>query len=172
MVRERVKGNKSHWDRLRTRSDFSNTEPSSILHCNVFVSAYIFMNYSILTSCNTVRCNVVQTAAYIILSRLHCNAQIEAAYIIFLLSRRWASTHLAFSHRQLVHLLAPKVLVDTFTHRWSCFPEFAASETWAHQWWSGIQLRLGSLELVEMDILVCRWKFGFYEWKFRLTDWC
>ena len=81
------------------------------------VSTYIFMNYSILTSCNTLRSNVVQTAAYIILSRLHCNAHIEAAYIILLLSRRWASTHLAFSHRQLVHLLATKVLVDTFTLR-------------------------------------------------------
>ena len=100
---------------LKTRSDFSNTEPSSILHCNVLVSAYIIMNYSSSTSCNTIRCNVVQTAAYIILSRLHCNAQIEAAYIIFLLSRRWASTHLALSHRQLVHLLAPKVL---FEDRW------------------------------------------------------
>ena len=28
-----------------------------------------------------------------------------------------------------------------------------------------------SLELAEMEILVCRWKFRFYEWKFRLTDW-
>ena len=79
---------------LKTRSDFSNTEPSSILHCNVLVSAFIIiMNYSSSTSCNTIRCNVVQTAAYIILSRLHCTAQIEAAYIIVLLSRRWASTH-------------------------------------------------------------------------------
>ena len=99
-----------HW--LRTRSDFSNTETSLILHCNVLVSAYIIMNYSSSTSCNTIRCNVVQTAACTILSRLHCNAQIEAAYIIFLLSRRWASTHLALSHRQLVHLLAPKVLFE------------------------------------------------------------
>ena len=153
---ETVRGNKSHWHWLRTRSDFSDTEPSSILHCNVFVPAYIIMNYSILTSCNTVLWNVVQTAAYIILSRLHCNAQIEAAYIIFLLSRRWASTHLALSHRQLVHL---------FT--WVCHIRDLGSPS--HQCRSG-PANMGNGEPAQIGLIGTCGNIGLQI--FRLTGWC
>ena len=96
---------------LKTRSDFSNTEPSSILHCNVLVSAHIIMNYSSSTSCNTIR--VMLFKLLLTLSCQDCIVMRRSKLLTLSLFSLGDGHPLTGSHSQTTcSLLAPKVLFE------------------------------------------------------------